>query len=247
MPANLAPHRPSILALETATELCSVALHHAGHTWQETLHAGQHHSEMLLPMVQRVLAQAGIALAGLDAIAFGAGPGSFTGLRIACGVAQGLAFAHDLPVLAVPSLEALALEAQGSILCAIDARMGEAYVAHYKVSTQIQSQTHSQIQTTCLQAAQVLKPQALIAQFDALSFDCLLGNAWQNLPELAAWAGTHTNVVRADCQPTAQQILMLALTQFAQGKAVPAEAASPLYVRNRIALTTAERLTGARL
>ena len=226
---------PSILALETATEFCSVAVCHAGQQWQESVHAGQQHSEMLLPMIKRVLAQAKIGLADLDAIAFGAGPGSFTGLRIACGVAQGLAFAHDLPVLAVPSLEALALEAQGSVLCAMDARMSEVYVAHFAVAA---------AQTTCLQAAQVLKPQALMAQFEAISFDVLVGNAWERFPELAQWAATHTKVVRANVQPHAQQILTLALTQFAQGKALSAETVSPLYVRNRIALTTAERLAG---
>lgn len=229
---------PSILALETATEFCSVALCHAGQQWQETLHAGQQHSEMLLPMIKRILLQADIGLSNLDAIAFGAGPGSFTGLRIACGVTQGLAFAHDLPVLPVPSLEALALGNQGSVLCAIDARMNEVYVAHYAVSEK---------QTDCLQMAQVLKPQAVMEQFEALSFDVLAGNAWERFPALAQWATTHARSVRSDLQPNAQQVLALAQLQLTQGKALPAEAVSPVYVRNRIALTTAERLAGSSL
>jgi tRNA threonylcarbamoyladenosine biosynthesis protein TsaB len=251
---------PSLLAIETATELCSVAVHHAGHTWQETLQAGQQHSTMLLPMVKRVMEQAGATLSQLDAIAFGAGPGSFTGLRIACGVAQGLAFAHDLPVVAVPSLEALALAAQASesrnVLCAIDARMGEVYVAQYRIGIGASTDNSStDAHTECLQKAQVLKPEALMAQFDAQTFDCLLGNAWERFPELVTWAQKHTQAhtqahaqeIRADCQPNAGQVLRIATREFIAGNAVAAEMVSPLYVRNRIALTTIERNTGARL
>ncbi len=247
MPAN--PSVPSLLAIETATEFCSVAVHCARVTFHEYAHAGQQHSEMLLPMVERVLTQAGIALSDLDAIAFSAGPGSFTGLRIACGVAQGLAFAQGLPLLPVASLDALALVAQEGmtlperqeqqVLCAVDARMGEVYAAHLKISPQGQ--------VTCVQSAQVLKPEALLAHYDALHFDALVGNAWERFSALTAWGRVSASHIHADAQPDARQILQLGLQQWAQGQAVAADLAHPLYVRNRIALTTAERQAGARL
>src|SRR5215471_6969202 len=99
-----------ILALDTSTEWCSAAVGDGGQWHVREAHAGTLHSEHLLPIVRSLLADAGLALASLDGIAFGAGPGSFTGIRVGCGVAQGLAFGADLPVVAVSTLEALAQE-----------------------------------------------------------------------------------------------------------------------------------------
>jgi tRNA threonylcarbamoyladenosine biosynthesis protein TsaB len=126
-----------ILALDTSTEVCAVALGD-GVTWHEKSEvAGQRHSELLLPMIRAVLADAGMTLKQIDGIAFGAGPGSFTGLRIACGVAQGLALGAALPVVGISTLEAIAQtrrEHGGGerIVAALDARMKEVYVAAYE-------------------------------------------------------------------------------------------------------------------
>ncbi|TAK92084.1 MAG: tRNA (adenosine(37)-N6)-threonylcarbamoyltransferase complex dimerization subunit type 1 TsaB [Burkholderiaceae bacterium] len=230
---------PSLLAIETATELCSVAVHCANQIWHVSAHAGQQHSEMLLPMVRDVLSQANMTLADLDAIAFGAGPGSFTGLRIACGVVQGLAFAQRIPVLPIPSLEALAQVGSGQVLCAVDARMGEVYAAHYAVSPDGVIE--------CVRAAQVLKPEALLDQMAAQNFITLIGNAWKIFPVLSDWGRGHAQKIIADVYPDARQILQRALVHWAAGLAVSAELAHPLYVRQRIALTTAEREAGQRL
>src|SRR5438552_15269054 len=125
-----------LLALDTAGELCSVALFD-GAVWHErSIVAGQSHSQHVLPMVQECLAHAALRLQDLDGIAFGAGPGAFTGVRIACGVAQGLAFGANLPVVPVPTLLALAQHAwrehqATNVFACLDARMREVYVAFY--------------------------------------------------------------------------------------------------------------------
>jgi tRNA threonylcarbamoyladenosine biosynthesis protein TsaB len=119
-----------ILALETSTEFCSVALYLDDKILTQEILAERRHSEIVLPMVQEILADAELTLAQLDGIAFGAGPGSFTGLRIACGVAQGLAFATNLPIVGVSTLEAIAQQTgEQKIIAALDARMGEIYHA----------------------------------------------------------------------------------------------------------------------
>src|SRR5436309_2227807 len=126
-----------ILALDTSTELCSVAVGD-GRDWLErTEHAGQRHSELLLPMVHNLLRSSGLELHRLDGIALGIGPGSFTGLRIGCGVAQGLGFAASLPIVGVPSLEAMAesersLSGTTAVIASVDARMHEVYIAAYR-------------------------------------------------------------------------------------------------------------------
>ena len=123
----------NLLALETSSEWCSVALWLNGQILSREVLAGQSHSERLLPMVEESLAEAEIGLGALEVIAFGSGPGSFTGLRIACGVAQGLAFARDLPVVGVTTLLALAEATDGvQVVSCLDARMGEAYCAAYR-------------------------------------------------------------------------------------------------------------------
>src|SRR6185369_12633060 len=115
-----------ILAIETSGECGSVALLAHGMPFEQVLEGHARHSEHLLPAIRHLLAEAGLVLQELDALAFGAGPGAFTGLRLACGVVQGLALGARLPVVAVGSLQALALEAPpGPVLVAVDARMGE--------------------------------------------------------------------------------------------------------------------------
>ena len=122
-----------ILAIETSTELCSAALWLDGKVDAREEVAGQRHSELLLPMIDALLVSHGLKAVELDCIAFGAGPGSFTGLRIACGVAQGIAFGIDVPVIAIGTLAALAAASQaGRVVCCLDARMGEVYHAAYE-------------------------------------------------------------------------------------------------------------------
>ena len=124
---------PTILAIETATACCSVALSHQGELSERSLVGNNVHSQVLLEMVQDLLQLAAISVNDLDAVAVGQGPGSFTGLRIGVGVAQGIAYGADCPMIAVSSLDALAIRApsDGVVLAGIDARMGEVYWAEY--------------------------------------------------------------------------------------------------------------------
>ncbi|MEJ5211550.1 MAG: tRNA (adenosine(37)-N6)-threonylcarbamoyltransferase complex dimerization subunit type 1 TsaB, partial [Burkholderiales bacterium] len=117
-----------LLAFDTSTEYLSVALRSRGETLSRDLRAGQQHSDLLLPLVRELLAEAGLALGQLDCIAFGQGPGTFTGLRIGCGVAQGLAFGAGLPLAPVSTLLALAAGSRAPrVIACLDARMGEIY------------------------------------------------------------------------------------------------------------------------
>ena len=127
-----------ILAFDTSTEYCSVALYLDGETGKTETLAGHRHSELLLPMIRETLNQGRLELTDIDGLAFGAGPGSFTGLRIACGVAQGLAFAASLPVIGISTLQAIAHQnTHDKIIVAIDARMGEIYHAAYPHAQEI--------------------------------------------------------------------------------------------------------------
>ena len=231
-----------ILALDTSTEWCSVAVGE-GTAWHlRDEHAGQAHSERVLPMVDAALAEAGWTLRDLDGVAFGAGPGSFTGIRIACGVAQGLALGADLPVVPVPTLAAIAQEAfrvRGwSRVCAcLDARMREVYVAAYARDGGAWREVAV---ASVLPPAEVFRARLLDAGdwFGA-------GNGYAAYPALARQLA----LVRADAagRPSAQAIGELALPRLAAGEAVAAGAALPLYVRHRVALTTAEQVAGVRL
>jgi tRNA threonylcarbamoyladenosine biosynthesis protein TsaB len=229
-----------ILALETSTEWCGVAVGDGAQWVVREECSGTTHSERLLPMARAALAEAGQALAGLDAIAFGAGPGSFTGIRIGCGVAQGLAFGADLPLVAVPTLEALAREARRAhgwtcVLACLDARMREVYAALYEADGDA---------WRALTEPVAVRPEALALP---LAGDAIqgAGNGFAVYPALAARLGLAAS--DAALRPTARAIGELALPRLAAGEGVSAAAALPLYVRHRVALTTAERDAGARL
>ena len=226
-----------LIALETSTRRLSVVLWLDGKFIERTADIPNGGSERLLPWVSEMLAEAGMAFKDLDAIAFGAGPGGFTGLRLACGVAQGLAFGLDLPVLGVSSLEALALAAyRGSVgaehlFACVDARMGEVYCAAYRI--------HDELSET-LMAPVVWAPQAVSVQGlpDGRAWiGC--GEGFLSYPELLA---TDWTEVRSDCWPTAAAVARLAAPRLAGGQGVTAGMAVPLYVRDKVALTTAERL-----
>lgn len=222
----------NLLAFDTSTETLTVAvgwvqdgqarqLEHAGA-------GGAQASATLIPAIQSLLAQAGLTLAGLDAIVFGRGPGSFTGLRTACSVAQGLAFGARVPVLPVDTLLAVAEQARHAagatrVLALLDARMDEVYSAAYAFDAG-RWQAHG---TNRLSA-----PQAVAAEPGWT----LAGNAFaaygERLPAGAA---------RIEALPTAAALLRLAPALLAQGQAVPAAMALPLYIRDKVAHTTDER------
>lgn len=220
-----------ILAIETSTELASAALLHGDQLTTRSSLGVQTHSETILPMVQELLAQAGIALSACDAIAFGVGPGSFTGVRTACGVVQGLAFGAELPVLPVVTLAAMAQacrESSGSndVLAILDARMGEVYWAQYRYDAGWQT----------IIAPQLSAPSAVLPQ--GVVQAC--GNGLSAYPD--AFAGSSFVPGLPEVMPHAGQIARLGQMMFSQGLAVPLDLAQPLYLRNKVALTTEERL-----
>jgi len=228
-----------ILGFDTSTEWLSVAAGD-GTAWYEHLErAGSANSERLVPAIDGVLAAAGWTLADLDGIAFGAGPGAFTGVRIACSVAQGLAFGADLPVVPVPTLAALAQAAwrsKGSarVLACLDARMREVYVAAY---------AHDESTWRIVQPPAVVKPADVTVPPGEGWHGA--GDGFAAYPELAALI--RLRGVDAGAIPQGRAICELALPELAAGRGVAAADALPLYVRHRVALTSAERAAGARL
>lgn len=216
----------NILALDTSTEYCSVALLIDGKlTFREEL-AGQKHSELILAMIDTLLGASNLELTLLNGVAFGAGPGSFTGLRIASGVAQGLAFGTGLPVVPVGTLLALA-EAAGAprVVACLDARMGEIYHAAYE--------------RNCAGWSETVTPNVCKASSAAL----LEGGDWVGCGNgfavygdaLAARYHGQLARVQAHAFPHAREIAQLALPILAAGRGVPAEQAVPLYVRDKVA------------
>lgn len=247
----------TLLALETSSSRCGVALLRTAGDDAQVLsleHEGaQEHAERLLPMARQLLTQAGLQPADLDAVAFGQGPGGFTGLRVACGVAQGIALAQDIPVVPVVSHQAVAAQVPArpdqAVVVALDARMGEVYLAVYRRIDGASDDT----------AWQVLLAPVLIAAAEVVPW--IEGNmaAWRSLTGLAltpllagdAWT-IHEGImapsadwVRYDAlRPDVRDVARLARQAWLRGEAVPAEQAAPLYVRDKVAYTTAERIQG---
>ena len=220
-----------LLALETATEYCSTALWLDGQVIQRSELAGQRHSSMLLPQCRELLAEAGLAFSAIDAVAFGQGPGSFTGVRIACSVAQGLAFGHGLPVVAVSSLRALGQAGERRLLTCQDARMGEVYVAAWQ---QEATGWLTIVAPTVCAAAEIPLPEGdgWIA--------CGSGFAVYG-ESLQARLGGKTVLVDGTRYPQAARLAELAVEEFMAGSHIDPADAVPLYVRNRVALKISER------
>lgn len=194
--------------------------------------AGQSHSELILPMVKEVLDEAQLRLSQVDGIAFGAGPGSFTGLRIACGVAQGLAFGAGIRVAPIGTLLALAEATRAArVLACLDAHMGEIYHAAY----QLQAEGWQEISVPMVCRAE-LAP--LLSGDNWLG--CGSGFAVYSEALTRRYRG-QLKQVRPDLVPNAREIAKLAAPVFARGAGLAAEAASPIYVRDRVALTSAEQ------
>ncbi len=222
----------NILAFDTSNEYCSIALLSGGSVIEREELAGQNHSEMILPMIREVLLEAALSLKELDGIAFGSGPGSFTGLRIACGVAQGLAFGAGLRVAGIGTLEALAEAASfPRILACLDARMGEIYHAAFE---RIEGVLH------CVSEPGLYFPE------DA---PLLPGEGWKGCGSgflvhqeaLAARYAGKLGCLESESRPHAREMARLAALEFDAGRAVDPEFAMPLYVRNKVALKEKER------
>lgn len=227
------PRRLKLLALDTSTEHCSAALLVNGQMLQRLEQAGQRHSELLLPMVHALLAQAGISLTGLDALACAVGPGSFTGLRIATAVAQGLAFGADLPVIPVGTLEALAAGAGvPRVIACLDARMGEVYAAAYELQG-IGGAPRA------LLAPRVCAPLALQPPGGGGWIGC--GSGFARHGDALATALGLLEEVRPQSGPEARWVASLAAARFAAGERHAPEALVPVYLRDKVALTRAER------
>jgi tRNA threonylcarbamoyladenosine biosynthesis protein TsaB len=237
-----------LLALECATRQCSVALWLDGQTTLRVAAPDARNSDVLLPMARALLAEAGLSLQALDAVAFGAGPGAFTGLRVACGVAQGLAFGADLPVLPVGTLEVLAESlrdlvavAVGTqreplrVLAALDARMGECYWSELLE----QGEDWHVIRGPLLAA-----PDRIPLPESAGSLG--VGDAFVvHEAALAARLGSSVRLLAGYTQlPDAAALARLASVRWQAGAAIAPDFAQPIYVRDRVALTTAERAAG---
>jgi tRNA threonylcarbamoyladenosine biosynthesis protein TsaB len=221
----------AILAIETSTELASAALLHGEQLFTRESAGVLNHSQTILPMVQELLAQAGLALAQCDAIAYGVGPGSFTGVRTACGIVQGLAFGAQVPVVPVVTLLAMAeacFRASGAtdVLAVLDARMGEVYWAQYRYRDGWQEI----VPPTLSAPAGVLPQGAVQACGNGLS-------AYADQFAAAAFAATALPAL----MPHAADVARLGQLAFAQGRSLDAAQAQPLYLRNHVALTTLER------
>ncbi len=221
-----------LIAIETSTEYCSVALWHSGVVAERSELVGQKHSEVLLAMLDALLKDAGLTVKQFDGIAFGKGPGSFTGVRIACGVAQGLALGTGLDVVGVCTLQALA-EASGhdKVIAVIDARVGELYLAAYEKRDGVWVAAIE----PCLCHAGMLPQVEGSGWFGVGSGYAVSGDA------LRAHYGARLLDLDAAVVPQAGAVVRLAAVEFASGKAVDAALALPLYLRDKVALKTSER------
>lgn len=224
----------NILALETATVHCSVALLSGDEIYSESAQGATIHSQVLLPIIDRLLQHAGLEPKQLDAIAFGAGPGSFTGLRIGIGVAQGLAFALDKPMIAVSSLQTLvaSLPMQNRIyelpvVAAIDARMQEVYWGVYTTDRS------NIIQQLCPPA--VSKPDQ-VSLPETYKEYVAVGNGWQQYDkQLQQAIGQQPTALFAEQYPEAEQLVESAVHRYRSGDFILAKDARPDYVRNKVA------------
>lgn len=222
-----------ILALDTATEACSVALGIDGRVFERYVELERGHAERLLPMVDEVLAEAGIVLGGLDALAFGRGPGGFTGVRLAASVTQGLAFGAGLGVVPISNLAAVAQQAADlqpqvrRVLAVNDARMREVYWGEFAVVGLVTAQGAEHVTN----ATSVVLPSAGPGGADWVA----AGRGLRAWPELAERCRAQGAVVLETLLPRAREILALAVPAVAAGQVLPPEQALPVYVRDRVA------------
>ena len=238
---SLSTMTPRLLALDTATEALAVALRAPAGRWCINEPGGKQASARLIPLLMDLLGQAGLAMPAVQAIAFGQGPGAFTGLRTACAVAQGLALAHATPVLAIDSLLIVAEDARLQANAAnepggtdwwvaMDARMDEVYAAAYR---------HTATGWQVLVAPQLCTLAALAAAWLAAPPTQVAGSAITAFADRLPWGDARCWPHSAD---RAAALLRLAEAAWAMGRSLPADQALPLYLRDKVAQTTAERL-----
>lgn len=222
----------NILALDTSTEHCSIALFLSGRIISEHILAGQRHSELLLPLLHELLLANNVTLSQLDGIAFGAGPGSFTGLRIACGVAQGLSFATNNPLIGVSTLEALAQKSgNNKVIATLDARMGEIYHAAYK-----KNDDHW---------VTISEPIVCLPQ----NAPALPGHNWVGCgsgfdvytKELSHLYNEQLLDIQLGLYPHASEVAQIAITELTKNPNIAPMEATPIYIRNKVALKESER------
>lgn len=254
-----------LLAIETSSERCDIAVLSVQDDQQalvqRTTQGVSRHAEAMFPLVDAALREAGVDKQALTVVAFGQGPGSFTGLRVACGVTQGIAYGLGLPVVAVPSLLAVAEQAVHTqpalasrvpdTACVVmqDARMGEAYVAVYQPPAQPQQAWQAMVEPFLVDVEQI--PQWLQQQLsqwgpEAASRLVFMGDALDAYPELQerlpGWAANQMGQSTRACAPS---VARLALGAWQRGETLRPEQAMPLYVRDKVAFTIAERAQGA--
>ncbi|HEV7359069.1 MAG TPA: tRNA (adenosine(37)-N6)-threonylcarbamoyltransferase complex dimerization subunit type 1 TsaB [Steroidobacteraceae bacterium] len=224
-----------ILALDAATEACSVALLANGRLAVRTLESGRSSAPKILGMAEEVLAEAQVSLAMLDCIAASIGPGSFTGVRITVAVAQGLAFGAGLKVVPVTTLEALALQVLGdstsSAIACLDARMGEVYWGCFAADA-----ARGVIERS---ASRVGPPDSVVLGQPGRYVG--IGRGFSAYPRLAGMLGVELGPVHAQALPNAREIAQLGALRFAAGGGVDPADLMPLYLRDKVALTEAER------
>ncbi|HEB80462.1 MAG TPA: tRNA (adenosine(37)-N6)-threonylcarbamoyltransferase complex dimerization subunit type 1 TsaB [Chromatiales bacterium] len=229
-----------LLAIETATEACSAALVHDGAVMERFVIAPREHARRILGMIEALLAEASFTLAGLDAIAFGRGPGAFTGVRIAAAVTQGLAFGADLPVIPVSTLHALAVgvrrvHGRGAVLAAFDARMGEVYWGAYRGDTGV---------TMALVGDERVVAPEVVPLPDGMQWYGA-GSGFDRYGErIAARLGPALAGVAAGCLPHARDVAAIGVEALRAGAGVPAEQALPVYLRDKVVTTRADGAPG---
>jgi len=221
-----------ILAIDTATEACSVALWNDGTSFAHFEECPREHTQRILPLVKMILTEGNTSLTDLDALAYGRGPGSFTGVRIGIGIAQGLALGAELPMIGVSTLATMA---QGAwrrtgatrVLAAIDARMGEVYWAEY--TRDEQGVWHGE------ESEAVLTPEAAGERMKQLSGEwATVGTGWPAWPDMAKESDL-TLVDGKVLLPAAEDMLPIACQMLEAGQTVPVEKAEPVYLRNTVA------------
>jgi tRNA threonylcarbamoyladenosine biosynthesis protein TsaB len=216
-----------LLAIDTATERCSVALRVEGHTIERSQELPRGHADLVLPMVESVLHEGGLRLQDLDGLAYGRGPGAFTGVRIAVGVVQGLAFGANLPTVGISNLAAVAQQVareNDCILVCMDARMDQVYW-----STFVREPGKELV--TSIASERVDPPDAVRDG----NYTMLAGTGFKAYPQLASRLSRPDRIVHETALPRATEIALLAEAEFRAGRGKPAAEAEPVYVRDQVA------------
>ena len=225
-----------LLAFETATEACSVALYIDGEIRERFEVAPKQHTQLALPWAEQLLAEAGIKKSQLDAIAVGIGPGAFTGVRLAVALVQGIALALDKPVLPVSTLAALAMQGADlgcdRIISAIDARMGEIYCAEFRLNSEKLVAAMSDEIVIAPEADRAELGNSIVGVGTGFSAN---NSALQNLLK------SQLMHCQADALPHAADVVRLALRDYALGKIISPDNLEPAYLRNKVALTLKEQ------